>query len=54
VLFSRKWFVALQGLCGDRGARSLIKANPCARIEMVVDDAGILRDVDTPKDLQKK
>lgn len=51
VLFSRKWFTALQGLHGDRGAKSLIKANPCARIEVVVEDAGILRDVDTPSDL---
>lgn len=54
VLFSRKWFSALQGLNGDRGARSLIKANPCARVEVVVDDDGILRDIDTPSDLQKQ
>ncbi len=51
VLFSRKWFAALHGLNGDRGARALIKANPCARVEMVVEDAGILRDIDTPGDL---
>lgn len=51
VLFSRKWFDALNGLRGDRGARALIKSNPCARIEVVVDDPGILRDVDTPADL---
>lgn len=51
VLFSAKWFSALQGLHGDRGAKSLIKANPCARIEVVVDDPGILRDVDSPEDL---
>jgi molybdenum cofactor cytidylyltransferase len=52
VLFSRKWFTALQGLHGDRGAKSLLKANPCARVEVVVDDPGILRDIDTPEDLQ--
>ncbi len=52
VLFSRKWFDALQGLRGDRGARSLIKANPCSRVELVVDDPGILHDVDTPADFE--
>lgn len=51
VMFGRKWFAALSGLNGDRGAKSLIKANPCARIEVVVEDAGILKDVDSPGDL---
>ena len=53
VLFSRKWFSALQSLNGDRGAKALIKANPCARVEVVVDDLGILRDIDTPEDLDR-
>lgn len=41
----------LGALRGDRGARAVIERDP-ARVErLVVTDAGILRDVDTPADL---
>jgi molybdenum cofactor cytidylyltransferase len=40
---------ALVALDGDSGARALLNAHPLTRID--VDDPGILRDVDTPADL---
>ncbi|MGA7779576.1 MAG: nucleotidyltransferase family protein, partial [Paraburkholderia sp.] len=41
---------ALRALDGDTGARALLTEHPVARLD--VDDPGILRDVDTPEDLQ--
>lgn len=41
---------ALMGLNGDTGARNLLASHRIARLD--VDDPGILRDVDTPEDLQ--
>jgi molybdenum cofactor cytidylyltransferase len=41
---------ALMGLDGDTGARALLASHQIARLD--VDDPGILRDVDTPADLQ--
>ena len=38
------------GLDGDTGARNLLASHRIARLD--VDDPGILRDVDTPEDLQ--
>jgi molybdenum cofactor cytidylyltransferase len=49
VAFGAAHLPALGRLAGDRGARSLLDAHP-ARVA-TVDDAGILRDVDTPGDL---
>ena len=49
VAFGAAHLPALARLEGDRGARALLDAHP-ARIA-TVDDAGILRDVDTPGDL---
>ncbi len=49
VGFSREMFGELQQLRGDQGARSLLKIYTVS--EVVVDDAGILRDIDTPADL---
>lgn len=43
----------LLGLRGDRGARDLLAANPADVIEVPVDDAGILLDVDTEADLAR-
>ena len=40
---------ALVALDGDAGARSLLSSHPVTRVE--VDDPGILRDIDTPADL---
>lgn len=51
VVFGRLWFDALQALRGDRGGRAIIEANAKARVEIAVDDPGVLRDVDKPGDL---
>ena len=40
---------ALLGLGGDQGARRLLQAHPVT--EILVQDRGILRDIDTPSDL---
>lgn len=49
VGFARSLFSELLQLHGDQGARALLKRYPVVEIE--VDDAGILRDIDTPEDL---
>ncbi|MDE2148579.1 MAG: nucleotidyltransferase family protein [Gammaproteobacteria bacterium] len=48
VLWGRAHFPALRELTGDRGARSLFEANRRHRIEVAMDDDGVLLDVDTP------
>lgn len=52
VLFGRRWFSNLSQLTGDRGGRAILRAHPTARIPVVVEDGGILKDIDTPADLQ--
>ena len=49
VAFGAAHLAALARLSGEHGARSLLEAHPPVRV--VLDDAGILRDVDTPRDL---
>jgi molybdenum cofactor cytidylyltransferase len=49
VGFSRRHLPQLLGLGGDRGARALLDA--CPVMEIAVDDAGVLRDIDTVDDL---
>ncbi|MFZ4757610.1 MAG: nucleotidyltransferase family protein [Burkholderiaceae bacterium] len=49
VSFGAAHLPALAHLSGDRGARGLLDTHPLHTI--TVDDAGILRDVDTPTDL---
>jgi molybdenum cofactor cytidylyltransferase len=51
VGFSRRHRDALSSLTGDAGARSLIERNLGRMTWIDVDDAGVLRDVDTPSDL---
>ena len=51
VAFSRLHLPQLLTLQGDRGARELLKAHPVA--DVVVDDPGIVRDIDTPADLDR-
>ncbi|QGZ64067.1 nucleotidyltransferase family protein [Paraburkholderia acidisoli] len=41
---------ALSALDGDAGARAIFSTQPVTRID--VDDPGVLRDIDTPADLQ--
>ena len=47
--FGANFFTGLTSLDGDEGARRLI--DPAALVRIDVNDAGILRDVDTPADL---
>lgn len=50
VAFGRAHLPALLALEGDQGARSILKNNPVN--ELMVDDPGILRDIDAPSDIQ--
>lgn len=50
VAFSIKHLPQLLTLDGDQGARSLLAIHPITLI--AVDDAGVLRDIDTPADLR--
>lgn len=49
VGFDRRHFDALESLQGDAGARHLLQSEAVQRV--VLDDPGIMRDVDTPQDL---
>jgi molybdenum cofactor cytidylyltransferase len=42
----------LLALSGDEGARALVATNPAAVTAIAVDDAGVVRDVDRPADLE--
>jgi molybdenum cofactor cytidylyltransferase len=51
VIFGSAYREALLQLRGDAGARSIIEENPEWVIELNIEDAGILRDIDTEDDL---
>lgn len=51
VLFGRAFWPALAQVQGDQGGRQVILDNPHAWRRVDVEDAGVLRDVDTPADL---
>lgn len=48
VLFGRAFWPELLQLQGDEGARAVLQAHREAWYPVVVDDPGVLRDVDTP------
>ncbi|MCP4494373.1 MAG: nucleotidyltransferase family protein [Gammaproteobacteria bacterium] len=52
VLWPRRFFPSIRQSTGDIGARWLIKSHPESVHEVVVNDAGVLRDIDTLEDLQ--
>lgn len=52
VLFGREFWPALAQLAGDEGARSLLRAHPSHCVVVTLEDAGVLRDVDTPQALR--
>jgi len=52
VLFDRVYFEEIGKLQGDIGARSIVDAHRDRVIEIDVEDAGILRDIDLPGDLK--
>lgn len=51
VGFAKEFGADLARLTGDAGARSIVQAHPAAVRRLVLDDPGIVRDVDTPADL---
>lgn len=53
VLFGRAHRAALRCLKGDGGARPVLLRHPSAVLEVAVEDAGVVRDVDTPAAYQR-
>ncbi|WP_079229026.1 nucleotidyltransferase family protein [Pseudomonas putida] len=53
VVFGRDFWPALARLTGDEGARSVVRAHPDSCVRLAVEDAGVLRDVDTPDALRQ-
>lgn len=47
VIFGRDFWPALGQLTGDEGARAVVRAQRDCCVEVEVEDAGVLRDVDT-------
>ncbi len=53
VVFGASFYPALRELSGDAGGRGVIAANAVAVRRVPVADAGILRDIDTSRDLAR-
>jgi molybdenum cofactor cytidylyltransferase len=51
VLFGARHFAALARLEGEAGGRSILEARPDALVEVESSSRAILRDIDTPEDL---
>lgn len=51
VLFPHAYFDEIEKLVGDRGAKAVVEEHENKVISVVVDDEGILRDIDKPEDL---
>ena len=51
VGFDHAYFAEIAELTGDAGAKPVIEEHQDKVIEVPVDDAGILQDVDVPEDL---
>jgi molybdenum cofactor cytidylyltransferase len=51
VGFAREYFTELAGLTGDVGARHILQRERARIMLLPVDDPGIHRDIDTPRDL---
>ncbi|MBI1181953.1 MAG: NTP transferase domain-containing protein [Alphaproteobacteria bacterium] len=49
VLWSRRYFAEMRAITGDKGARGLLHTYAETLCEVPMDDAGILRDFDTPE-----
>ena len=52
VGFGRACRAQLAALAGDEGAKAVVAAHRDALVRIDVDDPGVLRDVDTPEDLE--
>jgi len=53
VGFGAQWFEALRHCTGDAGARELVRANAQQIDGIPVEDPAVLKDIDTPADLQR-
>ncbi len=53
VLWARSFFSAMRQLTGDRGARALLSVHADQVHEVVIDDLGILNDIDTREALRR-
>jgi molybdenum cofactor cytidylyltransferase len=53
VLFDRSVFPEIMKISGDASARSVIEKNRHSLLEVTVEDAGVLVDVDTPSDCER-
>ncbi len=51
VIFPARFRDELVALTGDRGARPVLDAHVSEIYEVITDDRGVLRDIDTPADL---
>lgn len=51
VGFARQWLGELLSIEGDQGARQVLRRHADERLRFSCEDAGILRDLDTPQDL---
>ena len=49
VLFGRRFFEALRGLEGDRGARDVVAEHPEFLVDVIVEGTRALTDLDTPE-----
>jgi len=52
VGFARRHYGSLSALAGDEGARAVVRAQPATLLLQPTDDAGVVHDVDTPRQLQ--
>ena len=52
VLIARALFARLASLTGDEGAKYILNDPATMLIELAVENAGILADIDTPEDLR--
>lgn len=53
VGFGREWFAPLLRLHGDTGARKLLETHEDRLVRVVVDDAGVVADIDVPGDIAR-
>ncbi len=51
VGFGKNFFSEIANLVGDQGAKPIMTAHPNSIIQVAVDDDGVLRDIDTPRDI---
>ena len=51
VIFDKVYFNEIQELEGDRGARPVVDAHQEKLVRIEVEDDGVIRDIDTPRDL---